>query len=67
VCLILALADEHGETRVLVLPITRTASFHLLERAAMGVMGRAFFNPKANLYRARLVLARHLFVILCQE
>ena len=29
--------------------------------------GGAFSNPKRDFYRARLVLARHLFAILCQE
>jgi hypothetical protein len=33
----------------------------------MNVMGRAFSNPKRDFYRTRLVLARHLFVILCHE
>jgi len=58
---------QKAATRVTRVRFTITASFHLLEKAAIGVKGRAFSNPKRDFYRARLVLARHLFVILCQE
>src|SRR3974390_372227 len=58
---------QKAATRVTRVRFTITASFHLLGRAAIGVKGGAFSNPKRDFYRTRLVLARHLFVIRCHE